>query len=148
MNLSLRSKGGQTEASVFLKEELSYDDFFFYLVLQKERPEKVLFLACGEIRFHFPPDPITKKPVPVCRNINIPLGSFHLTGHTENISAKFLVFTRGEKHPVQYSYQLIQGRGFLASAGNPDIVVNHQIVYQVQEKKIRILENKSSIPCF
>lgn len=137
---------GQVQAEVFLKEELSCDDFFYYLILQEE--EKALFSAFGEIILHFPSDPVTGKPVPVCRNLNIPLGSFAMQPHGGDLSAKLLIFTRGEKHPVQYTYRLAKGIGFLSSASGPEIVVNHQITYTIKQNQIKILAYNASIPLF
>jgi hypothetical protein len=139
-------KDGQTLVRVLLKEELSCDDFFYYLEL--EDGKETLFISLGEIIFHFSPDPITGKPVPVCRNLNVPLGVFSMHESSNDLSAKLLIFTRGEKHPVQYSFQLEKGTGFYSSISNPDIVVNHQILYKIKDEQIKILANSTSTPYF
>jgi hypothetical protein len=125
---------------------LSCDDFFYYLEL--EDGKETLFISLGEIIFHFSPDPITGKPVPVCRNLNVPLGVFSMHESSNDLSAKLLIFTRGEKHPVQYSFQLEKGTGFYSSISNPDIVVNHQILYKIKDEQIKILANSTSTPYF
>ena len=132
--------------NVCLKEELSFDDFFYYLVIFEEEIPR--FVAFGEIRYHFSPDPITGKPVPACRNINAPLGKYSGSLDRGKVTAKFLIFTRGEKHPVQYFYELRQGINFLVSTGNPDITVNHQIVYAVKADRIQILTCGTALPLF
>lgn len=131
-------------AKVLLKEELSCDDFFYYVVLEQE--QKTCFISFGEIIFHFTPDSITGKPVPVCRNLNIPFGHFRTEKSPENMSANLLIFARGEKHPVQYTYHLTEGTGFFSSLCNPNIDVNHQIIYTIEGKEIKILANNASIP--
>ncbi|PKM90681.1 MAG: hypothetical protein CVU87_01585 [Firmicutes bacterium HGW-Firmicutes-12] len=139
-------KNGNTTVRVLLKEELSCDDFFYYLILQDNKD--TLFISLGEIIFHFSPDPITGKPVPVCRNLNVPLGLFSMQESPQDLSAKLLIFTRGEKHPVLYSYLLEKGTGFFFSICNPDIMVNHQILYKINNEQIKILANSTSIPYF
>ena len=139
------AEAGAKTIKVCLKEELSFDDFFYYLVIwQGDRP---CFVSFGEVRYHFSPDPITGKPVPACRNINVPLGQFYSTSDGVNTSARFLLFTRGEKHPVQYAYQLRQGIDFLSST-EPDITVNHWIVYTIEAARINILTCGATLPYF
>jgi len=147
LTLHLQSeKDDEQTVRVYLKEELSFDDFFYYLVIFEE--ERPCFVGFGEIRYHFLPDPITGKPVPACRNINVPLGEFSTSRDCKNTTAKFLIFTRGEKHPVQYFYQLRQGINFLASTGTPEITVNHQIVYSIKADRLMILACSVSLPYF
>lgn len=145
LHLELSHEQNKTiKVRVLLKEELSCDDFFYYLVLEKD--QEVFFISFGEIIFHFAPDPITGKPVPVCRNLNIPLGNFFVKSMPETITASLLIFARGEKHPVQYIYQLVEGIGFFSTLSNPNIVVNHQIIYTIEGEKVKILANDASIP--
>lgn len=145
LHLELAYEQNRTiKVNVLLKEELSCDDFFYYLVIEKG--QEVFFISFGEIIFHFAPDPITGKPVPVCRNLNIPLGSYFVTSMPETITARLLIFARGEKNPVQYTYQLVEGIGFFSTLNNPDIVVNHQITYTIEGEKIKILANNASMP--
>lgn len=145
LHINIISAGEQSiQGSVVLKEELSFDDFFYYLVICEE--ETPSFISFGEIHFNFPPDPITKKPVPACRNLNVPLGHFIINGVSEELKATFLVFTQGEKHPVQYVYQMVKGSSFFSPHSSPDITVNHQIVYSVENDLINILECRSNLP--
>lgn len=130
--------------NVLLKQELSFDDFFYFLLLSNE--EKPCFISFGELSFCFPPDKITGKPVPAQRNINVPLGHFHYNDLPEKLTAEFLVFTQGEKYPIQYDYQLTQGTNFLSSQSSPQVNVNHQIVYTFEEEKIKILSCEANIP--
>lgn len=129
---------------VFLKEELSFDDFFYFLLIKKD--ETPFFISFGEIYFDFPPDPITRKPVPACRNLNVPLGQFIFNDIPEEIEATFLVFTKGEKHPVQYTYQMTKESNSFSPKNSPDITINHQVVYSVENKQINILECRTNLP--
>lgn len=129
--------------AVYLKEELSFDDFFFYLLLEEDQVPR--FISFGEILCHFSPDPITQKPAPVRRNVNIPLGNFRRSILKGNVTAKFLVFTRGEKHPIQYCFRFLTGTTFLSSQSHPEITVNHQITYCIEENKIKILDHDQNL---
>ncbi len=135
--------------SVDLKEELSFDDFFYYLALHDDA--SCCFAGFGEVICRFPSDPITDKPVPICRNINIPLGCFTvntLSDSCTDLQAKFLIFTRGEKHPVQYNCCFMKGRGFLASRADPVVTVNRHIVYNIKKDKLNVLSSDPNIPRF
>ncbi len=135
--------------AVDLKEELSCDDFFYYLALYDNT--SCYFAGFGEVICRFPSDPITDKPVPVCRNINIPLGCF-MTDFSFDLGtdfqAKLLIFTRGEKHPVQYNYRFMKGRGFLASRTDPVVTVNRRIVYNIKKDELNVLSFDPNIPRF
>lgn len=147
--LTLLVKAGTRDShklKVLLKEELSFDDFFYFLLISEG--ETPCFVSFGEISFHFPPDPVTGKPAPVRRNVNVPLGEFTLSRFPEELKAQFLVFTKGEKHPIQYVYLLSQGTSYLSPNSEPDITVNHQIIYTIKNDMVEILECESKIPHF
>lgn len=144
--LKLFAKEESPRIEVYLKEELSYDDFFYYLVIFDANT--TYFVSFGEISFHFPPDPITKKPVPACRNLNVPLGEFYYGNEPDKFQATFLVFTRGEKHPVQYIYDLPKGANCFTPQGIPDMTINHQIIYEADNDRLRILDFESNLPYF
>lgn len=148
--LAIAKDGGQQQrVSVLLKEELSFDDFFYYLLVSETETEQPVFISYGEIRYYFPPDPITGKPVPVRRNINIPLGSFNQQKRERtSLQALFLVFTRGEKHPIQYLYELEQETSFYTAKNAVESTVNHQIVYTIQNNRVSIVDCDTSIPYF
>lgn len=134
---------------VYLKEELSFDDFFYFLLVSGKETETPYFVAYGEVHFRFLPDPITGKPIPVRRNVNVPLGEFTVfPGEKEDYNGKFLVFTRGEKHPIQYTYKLERESSYLASESNPEMTVNHQIIYTVKDEKVVIIQCDLKIPYF
>lgn len=144
-------KENRFRVKVYLKEELSFDDYFHYLLVSygaSADEEKTLFVSFGEINFFFPPDPITAKPVPIRRNINVPLGEFSTPDHPGNLTAILLVFTRGEKYPVQHVYQLVKGSSFLSSPSDPEITVNHQIVYTYGQDHLDILDCKVKLAYF
>jgi hypothetical protein len=130
---------------IILKEELSFDDFFYFLVCFNQ--EKPIFLSFGEIVFDFPCDGITGKPSPIKKNLNIPLGEMRWGEEPEELSAKMLIFTRGEKHPISYQYQLKKGgKNYYAPSENPEITIDHQITYCNENHKITIIKDESSLP--
>ncbi|MDD2402158.1 MAG: hypothetical protein PHI90_10795 [Clostridia bacterium] len=131
---------------VSLKEELSFDNFFYYLCISNST--NPLFISFGDIKFHFSPDPITKKPVPVHRNINVPLGEFPYSRLPNQLIAHFLVFTNGEKHPLEFIYHLEPGTCFFSAKENPQVTVNHQILYTVEKSKLIINECQTCPPFF
>lgn len=146
LSLKLFPKENSARIEVYLKEELSYDDFFYYLILSDK--DTTCFVSFGEISFYFPSDPITKKPVPACRNLNVPLGEFYYSNEPDKFQAIFLVFTRGEKHPVQYIYNLAKGTNCLTPQGIPDMTINHQILYELDNDHLSVLECESKLPYF
>ncbi|MCW2277250.1 hypothetical protein [Heliophilum fasciatum] len=128
----------QPDGELRLKEELSFDDFFYIL----SAPGLALW-AWGELRLQFPADPITKKPVPLQRNIEIPLAGTSAPALSETISSltiTFWIFALGEKHPIQYRFILDREDGGFHSRPFPENTVQSQIVYQVEQKKLRILK--------
>ncbi|MGI6225384.1 MAG: hypothetical protein ACOYJ1_03930 [Peptococcales bacterium] len=130
---------------IVLKEELSFDDFFYFLVCFNEKVP--LFLSFGEIVFDFPCDGITGKPSPIKKNLNIPLGHMNIEGEPEELKVNMLVFTRGEKHPINYDYQLKKGgKNYYAPAENPKLSIDHQITYCLEKNMITIIKNESSLP--
>lgn len=144
-----KKEGPGKKVSVFLKEELSFDDFFYYFLVSEAETEKPVFISYGEIRYYFPPDPITGKPVPIRRNLNIPLGSYlQQQEDPPPLQALFLVFTRGEKHPIQYLYQLDQETSFYNTRSIAESTVNHQIVYTIHNNRVSILSCEAKIPYF
>lgn len=142
-----KDQGPNKEITVFLKEELSFDDFFYYLLVSHEETEEPVFIGFGEIRYYFPADPVTGKPVPVRRNINIPLGSYiQEQEDLPTLQALLLIFTRGEKHPIQYLYELEQEPSFYTIKNITDSTVNHQVVYSLSDNRITIVKCDANIP--
>ncbi|MDD2422079.1 MAG: hypothetical protein PHC60_07505 [Heliobacteriaceae bacterium] len=137
------------DGTVYLKQELSFDDFYYLLFSLAGE-----FAAWGELRLHFPPDPITKKPVPMQRNIEIPLGSLSpenqaaLYGGGPVFPLYMLVFPRGEKHPIQYEFFLEQFSTGFHSRPFPEATVQPAVTYQVSAKQLVILENSGILPGF
>jgi len=130
---------------IILKEELSFDDFFYFLLCFND--EKPIFLSFGELTFDFPCDGITSKPSPIKKNLNIPLGEMKIEAEPEEISATMLIFTRGEKYPINYRYQLKKGgKNYYAPSENPEVTIDHQITYCIEQHKITIIKNESSLP--
>lgn len=130
---------------VLLKEELSFDDFFYNLTIFNE--QEPLFLSFGEILFDFPCDGITGKPSPIRKNINVPLGDIKNLGKdTSELKATLLIFTKGEKYPLNYQFKLKQGSNYFAPSENPEVSIDHQITYSIEDNKINIVKNDSTIP--
>jgi hypothetical protein len=130
--------------TVLLKEELSFDDFFYHLIIFDDQDP--LFFSFGEILFDFPCDGITGKPSPIRRNINVPLGDIKELRNTEELKATLLIFTMGEKYPLNYQFKLKQGSNFFAPSDNPEVSIDHQIIYSILDDKIKIIKNDSSLP--
>jgi len=143
--LNPSDSGEPGEAEVVLKEELSFDDFFYYLYLEDE--QSTYFVSFGEIKYLFPPDPITMKPVPVERNVNIPLGNCRLTSlPREDLTGQLLIFPRAEKHPIHYTYRFRWEDRVIRPAGAPEIKINHLVTYQVEHGSIIIIEDNNKTP--
>lgn len=131
--------------TVVLKEELSFDDFFYFLICCNEKAP--VFISFGEIAFDFPNDPITGKPSPVKKNLNIPLGEVFMNEEPEELNADILIFTRGEKHPINYQYKLKKGgKNYYAPSENPEVTIDHQITYCIENNKITLIKNESTLP--
>lgn len=127
-----------------LKQELSFDDFYYLLYCPS-----IEFKAWGELRLHFPSDPITKKPIPMQRNIEIPLGKLSIDLiRKQSLNAILFVFPQGEKHPIQYDFELENEDGGYHSIPFPKITVQSSIVFQVQNHQLIILEGSDNLPYF
>lgn len=146
LNLVVRKSvfQGSQLAEVVLKEELSFDDFFYYLVL--EEMDTPRFLAFGQLIMRFPEDPVTGKPVPVQRNVNITLGFLPWQELDQEVAATLLIFTHGEKNPIQYIYRLFPDTHYYATVDQAECTVNQRITYKIHDNKINILSSDPSIP--
>lgn len=143
--LRVKTEEQQHHAEVILKEEISFDDFFYYLFIGEETT--AYFISFGEIRYLFPPDPITKKPVPVEKNLNIPLGWCDLTSIiTKDLSAQLLIFPRAEKHPIHYIYRFKGDSSVFRPVGEPEVKVNHMITFHVKSGHVQIKDDQQQIP--
>ncbi len=139
--------GYDTLGQVILKEELSFDDFLYFCRLYAGN--HTCFLGFGQIDITFPKDDITKKPVPIQRNVNIPLGTgYWLTlPRNDYLSVQLLVFPRGEKYPIEYEFDLQEENNHFVSREEPAARINRNIVYQVQENgELVIREGAGTIP--
>lgn len=145
--LRLVVKKRDSATLVVLKEELSFDDYFYYIEIKNNK--KALFAGFGELCLIFPNEPITGKPVPVLRNINIPLGFLdpeEMEG--EKIEAKLLIFPRGEKHPVEYLFTLRKQTDGMTMVGEPEISINYMILYHINGSVFELLENNTDQKLF
>lgn len=128
-------------ASLVLKEELSFDDYFYYVELHEEDTDSLVFVGFGEVVIDFPSDPITGKPVPIKRNINIPLGNLVLTRGIKLVEARMLLFSKSEKHPVKYFFTLKRDGKVLSPVDEPSVSTVTQITYKVIQGKIELVDN-------
>lgn len=138
-------------AEVVLKEELSFDDFFYYfsLPLGDKQPNCSHFVAFGHLQISFPPDRVTGKPVPVERNINIPLGRCKwqdLPG--ERIEARLVVFPLGEKHPISYLFFLHEEKNYFAPQDDSHIAIDREITFTVKGNQVIIIEGEDKLPLY
>ncbi|MZP31022.1 hypothetical protein GTO91_14990 [Heliobacterium undosum] len=131
-----------------LKQELSFDDFYYLLHCPTQD-----WLAWGELRLAFPPDPITGKPVPLQRNVEIPLGrlaSFDRASTGTNavtqtgasaepcassFPAILYIFPSGEKHPIQVEFELRKEEVGYHSRPFPEMTVQSTILYRFEAER-------------
>lgn len=134
-------------AKVILKEELSFDDYFYYVLITAEN--NAVFVAYGELKIEFNNETITGKPIPVAKNISIPLGYFYaekLLG--EDYQARFFIFPRGEKHPLEYQFNLRKQGDTIIMSGDPEISINYMVTYTIEQDRFRLIEESAEIPYF
>lgn len=141
-NLFISHEENSDLATIILKEELSFDDFFYFLNMGNEKTP--LFAAFGRVSFSFSPDPITGKPSALRHNINVPLGKCPWTiFEGKELEAKLQLFPYGEKHPIQCAYTLHrQGDCFIA-LDKPETTIINSILYKACPDSLNLLENKS-----
>ncbi len=135
------------KVKVVLKEELSFDDYFYYLFIARE--DSPVFVAYGELRISFGNESITGKPIPAAKNVNIPLGYIpcpHLK-HDE-YEARLFIFPRGEKHPLEYLFKLKKQGSIYTMAEEPEISVNYMVTYQIHKDRFQVIEENAGIPFF
>ncbi|WP_418791742.1 hypothetical protein [Phosphitispora sp. TUW77] len=135
------------KAKVVLKEELSFDDYFYYLFIARE--DKPVFIGYGDLRISFDNESITGKPIPAAKNVNIPLGyiPFNSLKH-DDYDANFFIFPKGEKHPLEYLFKLKKQGNIYAITEDPESSVNYMITYHIDKDRFRVLEENTGIPFF
>ena len=127
---------------VTLKEELPLDDYHYFLVLTDGR--EVSFFAYGHLLIELDGDPITGKPRPTARNLNIPLGEIAKNLCFTKPEVSFLIFPKGEKHPIEFNYSLKPVDTVYFAPGQPGISTNHLITYNFgRNNTLNILANNS-----
>lgn len=140
LNLTSYYQGKSIPGEVVLKEELSFDDFYYYL--QITSGSKPLFLGFGELEVYFPDDPLTGKPVPIQRNVNIPLGKITIDPNINSLNVEMFIFARGEKHPVKYMFQLVKEGKVFCPSDEPVIRVFTGVTYKISQDRLELLENQ------
>lgn len=134
-------------AKVILKEELSFDDYLYYIIISANK--QPIFVGHGELEIVFGNEAITGKPIPVAKNVSIPLGDVPSELLTEQeYEGRLYVFPRGEKHPLEYIFSLHKQGDIIIMSGDPEISVNYMITYQMGKDKFEIVEENAEIPFF
>jgi hypothetical protein len=133
-------------AEIVLKQELSFDDFFYYYCVPLHEG---YFVAFGFLQIQFPQDSVTRKPVPVGRNVNIPLGWTDWDNlPTKQVKATLFILPPGEKHPIRYTFDLYEENSYYAPFTKPVIRVDRDITFTINNAKIAILEGHEKIPAY
>lgn len=146
LRLLIKAQGNGLSA-VVLKEELSFDDYLYYLVIFAE--DQPVFIAFGELQIVFGNEAVTGKPIPAAKNISVPLGSLSSDKLScEEFEASFFIFPRGEKHPLEYSFHLQKQGAIITMSGDPEISINYMVTYQIEKGKFNIIEENAEIPLF
>jgi len=127
---------------VVLKEELPFDDYHYYFCISDGND--ICFLSFGHLVIELDPDPITGKPRPTARNLNIPLGIMTNTLPQSALEACFMIFPKGEKHPIEFCYSLSLEGCVYCAPEIPSTSVNHLITYSYQKDNVlNLLTNDS-----
>lgn len=135
-------------AEVVLKEELSFDDFYYYLIIPLEGSSRP-FTAFGHLQLSFPKDPFTKKPVPIERNINVTLGwcPWEILP-LKKLEATLVIFPLGEKHPIKYSFHLEEEKNYYAPLKECQVFIDQDITFAVEENKVKIIQGEEKLPAY
>jgi len=136
-------KDKDDRASIILKEELSFDDFLYYISIGPD--DTPIFAGFGKVSFSFKPDPITGKPSPLQHNINVPLGTCNWSKFSEKeIEAHLLLFPFGEKHPIDCTFTLERQCDCYISVNKPQTTIVNNILYKASPERIALLQNNSN----
>ena len=147
LRLLIKTRNNNSLAQVILKEELSFDDYIYYLLIFADA--QPVFAAFGELVMEFGSESITGKPIPAARNINIPLGSIDPGKlSAEQYEARLLIFPQGEKHPLEYLFALQKQDNIITMDGDPEISVNYMITYKIDHNRLEIIEENGELPFF
>ncbi|MDW7674219.1 MAG: hypothetical protein SCK28_06765 [Bacillota bacterium] len=140
LNVTSFYEGKSIPGEVILKQELSFDDFFYYL--QIKAGSKPFFLGIGGLEVSFPNDPLTGKPVPIQRNVNIPLGKITLDPAINTLTAEMLLFVQGEKHPLKYVFELHREGKVFCLEDEPLTQIYTGITYKINQDRLELIENQ------
>ena len=141
-NIFIKKEKDTNKALIILKEELSFDDFLYYLSIGPD--EAPVFAGFGKISFSFKPDPITGKPSPLQHNINIPLGTCTWDSLKDGeIPTHLLLFPYGEKNPIDCAFTLERKCDCYISLNRPETTMVNSILYKASSEKIVFLANHS-----
>ena len=149
LNISIERKTSERnhpsiKGKVVLKQELSFDDFYYYISIYDDKNSN--FVGYGYLDLTFPPDSITKKPIPILRNINITLGYLLWENLNHNLTVSLLIFPLGEKNPIQFNYDMVRDGSFFVPHKDARCFINQNIVYKIEKGQIKLLSHESSLP--
>ncbi|MEW6623948.1 MAG: hypothetical protein AB1420_12610 [Bacillota bacterium] len=148
INISIERKISENhrpsiKGRIVLKQELSFDDFYYYISVYDK--QKTYFLGFGYLILDFPPDNITAKPIPIQRNMNITLGHLLWEDLPDNLEASFLVFPVGEKNPIEFYFKIEKDGNFFMPITENKCFINQNIVYKVQNGQVALLKHESTL---
>ncbi len=149
LNISIERKSSERnrpsiKGRVVLKQELSFDDFYYYISIYDDK--KANFVGYGYLDLTFPPDSITKKPIPILRNINIALGYLLWGDLNHHLTVSFLIFPLGEKNPIQFNYDMVRDGSFFVPKKDTRCFINQNIVYKIEKEQLKLLNHESNLP--
>lgn len=149
LNISIERKASEKEhpsirGKVVLKQELSFDDYYYYISIYDDK--KTYFVGYGYLDLNFPPDSITKKPMPIQRNINVTLGYLLWNNLSEYLTVSLLVFPLGDKNPIQFDYSMLRDGSFFVPYKETRCFVNQNIVYKIDNHNIKLISHESNLP--
>ena len=139
LNISGHHQHHSLPGEIILKQELSFDDFFYYIQITQD--EKPIFLGLGELEVSFPNDPLTNKPVPIQRNVNIPLGRITFPADVQMVQCQLLIFARGEKHPIIYRFDLFREGKVFCVNDEPRASIYTGITYKINQDRLELVES-------
>lgn len=127
---------------VILKQELPLDDYHYYFCLYRD--DEIFFIGSGHVLVEPEISQETEKPYPMARNLNIPLGKTSGPLPRKNLEAIFMVFPKGENHPVEFAFNLFLEDSVFYSTRSPAKSVNYLVSYRFQKKGIDMLVKDQS----
>ncbi|WP_028306904.1 hypothetical protein [Desulfitibacter alkalitolerans] len=149
LNVSIERKVSEKKhpsikGKVVLKQELSFDDYYYYISIYDDK--RAYFIGFGYLDLSFPPDSITKKPVPILRNINVNLGYLLWNNLNDYLTVSLLVFPLGDKNPIQFDYSMLRDGSFFVPHKDTRCFINQNIIYKIDNGNLKLIRHESNLP--